>query len=124
MKIEIGTECHSKNGKMWTCIAKADGFVWMRHPDNKSGTAYVWTEGGKSVSLCCANSDYDIRPEPVVETVTLWGWANKELGFIFATRSTDRDTHRITFTVTDGEPATGTFTNENGDVIKMERLND
>lgn len=67
---------------------------------------------------------YRAKPSPVVETVTMytgkpssdcnWGWT--------ADNSLCGRTHRLTFTTTDGKPATGTFTNENGDVIIMEEV--
>ncbi len=63
---------------------------------------------------------YRVKPEPVVETVTVYGLSDPG-GWTFGAVNMG-DTHRITFTTKDGEPATGTFTNENGDVIKMERI--
>lgn len=55
---------------------------------------------------------YRIKPEPKRETVTSW-WG--DWGFTLGNKSC-RDTHRITFTTTNGEPDL--------DSIKMERINE
>lgn len=67
-----------------------------------------------------------IKTEPVVETVELTG---KELAgkgateFIFSTnRHLSSDTHCLMLPIKDGKPITGTFTNENGDTIKVEKI--
>ncbi|WP_273280969.1 hypothetical protein [Pseudooceanicola atlanticus] len=55
-----------------------------------------------------------IKPEPVRETVTqTWPWD---------VVSDEIKGHIITFTTLDGQPITGTFTNEDGEVIKVERV--
>ena len=61
---------------------------------------------------------YRIKPEPKIETVTL-GVAQHGSKWTQFTAVED-GTHRITFTTTDGKPATGTFVNESGDVIEFE----
>ena len=63
---------------------------------------------------------YRIKPSPVVETVAvIWDSA----GSMGASVNYDKvKSHRLTFTTKDGKPATGTFTNEAGDVITMEKL--
>ena len=65
---------------------------------------------------------YRLKPEPVRETVTLYGGAGYGLGYEFDRNLTEHCSHRLTFTTTDGKPATGTFTNGNGDVIIMEEV--
>lgn len=65
---------------------------------------------------------YRLKPEPVRETVTLYGGAGYGLGYEFDRNLTEHCSHRLIFTTTDGKPTTGTFTNENGDVIIMEEV--
>lgn len=71
---------------------------------------------------------YRIKPEPVVETVTLHGRKYITDTFPQGVWDMDRndkqpgDTHALTFTTRDGEPATGRYVNEAGDVITLERI--
>lgn len=60
------------------------------------------------------DTPYRVKPEPVVETVTLEGFTHNREWFF---REKDaRKTHRITFNTIDGEPDCSS--------IKMERIND
>jgi len=61
----LGGKYTSRNGKVWTCIARNREFAWLRNITTPSGPAFVWKSNGKRVSL---NNGYDIVPEPVVET--------------------------------------------------------
>ncbi|WP_333846885.1 hypothetical protein [Phaeobacter italicus] len=61
---------------------------------------------------------YRIKPNPVRETVTLK--RDRTTGAMWSENGTDDVV--ISYTRTDGKPATGTFTNENGDVIVMEEV--
>jgi len=69
---------------------------------------------------------YRIKPEPVVEEVVMTGAVSRNGNFWFDSTGVgiSNDTHSITFTTKDGEMATGTFRNEAGDVLKVERIND
>jgi len=74
----IGGKYTSRNGVEWTCIARNRDFAWLRNITSPSGTAYVWKSNGESFSL---NSDYDIKPERVVETVKLDGFTHNREWF-------------------------------------------
>jgi hypothetical protein len=68
---------------------------------------------------------YRIKPKQQRETVTLYGYVQIDgngAQFDNCWGPSSTNTHRLTFTTTDGKPATGTFTNENGDVIIMEEM--
>ena len=47
---------------------------------------------------------YRVKPEPVIETVTLYGGGVKDMVWANCRRGEDLDTHRITFTLIDGTP--------------------
>jgi len=49
------TKCHGE----FECIAVADTHAWLK--TGTHGTAYVWTQEGKSLSL---GDEYDIKPQP------------------------------------------------------------
>lgn len=62
-----------------------------------------------------------------MSTITLYGGYDGSFEYfdqIKATNPTKQDTHKLTLPMGDGEPVTGTFTNENGDVITVERIDD
>ena len=67
---------------------------------------------------------YRTKPEPVVEAVTAYGKGHGAMWEFRTHCHMAKLTHRLTFTTKDGEPATGTFRNDAGDVITMERIND
>lgn len=90
------------------------GHLQILMPDGEQRTIHKYTDLPKG-----GFAAFRIKPEPVVKAVMLHG----ARGVSFTEGGeTHFDTHRITFTTTDGEPATGTFTNENGDVMTMERI--
>ena len=119
----IGEEYTSENGFKWVCISKSGEFAWLKDTGIQSSPAYVWNLNGTNVSQS-TSWGYKIKPEPVVETVEMHGGIHDLRGFwcFGADRREQFDTHRITFTTKDGEPATGVFRNEDGDSIKMERI--
>ncbi len=65
---------------------------------------------------------YRIKPSPVVETVTMY--STFPAGYFGPTADTAKQdrTHALTFTTRDGEPATGRYVNEAGDVITLEQI--
>lgn len=72
--------------------------------------SFDWAEWDGQTPLCLVHQPIRIKPEPKRETVTLTNFHESARG------------HILTFTTTDGKPATGEFRNANGDVIKMEEL--
>ena len=66
---------------------------------------------------------YRIRIEPVRDTVTLTG-AYLNATWSFSPREIRQDTHRLTLPALDGQPISGTYTNDNGDKIVMEAIGD
>lgn len=57
---------------------------------------------------------YRIKPEPKRETVTITGWCDEDVGWLWGKGPDDQDTHRITFDTIDCDP--------DCDSIKMDRL--
>ncbi len=55
--------------------------------------------------------------EPVVETVKLYG-----SNVTWTPTQVDSDERKLTLTIKDGLAVTGTFTNENGDVIELQEI--
>lgn len=62
--ITVGKSYLSKNGRFFTCIVVEGEYAWLKVSD--TGTAYVWSLYGGSVSL---NADYDINPRYQVTEV-------------------------------------------------------
>lgn len=87
--------------------AYADDMIWR---GNHNG--FTFNDG----------DHYRIKQQPVVETVTICGGPDDQL--LPPWRYSMSGPYAITFNTTNGEPATGTFRNEAGDVITMERIND
>ena len=63
---------------------------------------------------------YRVKPEPEVKTVTIrTGWPE---GGGWCQDEDDYDTHSITYKVIDGEPICGTYADQNGNTITVEKL--
>ncbi len=60
---------------------------------------------------------YRIKPEPFVDTVTLYG-----SNVTWTPTQTDSDTRKLSIPIKDGLAITGTFTNENGDTIQVKKI--
>lgn len=56
---EVGKKYETKVHCEFECIAVTETHAWMKTGDY--GTAYVWTQEGKSLSL---GYEYDIKPQP------------------------------------------------------------
>ncbi len=119
----VGEEYTSGNGRRWLCIDKSNEFAWLRNLIAKDTTAYVWKLNGESVSLYDSTSiEYDIKP---AKTITLYGGYDGTFEYFDnapATTPDKKDTHKLTLPMGEDGPVSGTFTNENGDVIKVERI--
>lgn len=62
-----------------------------------------------------------------MKTITLYGGYDGLFEYFDNTPATTpekQDTHKLVLPMQGGEPVTGTFTNENGDVITVERIDD
>ena len=121
----------------WTDEPEAEPTPWKDMTDAEKGALLLARINGATLQTKAYGSDwldkdfynnkfhsdfaYRVKPDPVVETVTMYGGLLTDYCWFGSPRE-DTDTHRITFTTKDGKPATGTFTNENGDVITMEEL--
>jgi hypothetical protein len=63
----------------------------------------------------------------MTSTITLYGGFDGSFEYFDnapATTPDKQDTHKLILPMADGAPVSGTFTNENGDVITVERIND
>lgn len=104
--------------------------TWGEMTDAEKGALLLAQQDGKMEGSCngtdwgnhpygvpmCVTFYYRIKPEPVVETVALYGNNSQgETGWTWGGANED-DTHLITFTTTDGKP--------DCDSIKMERINE
>ena len=88
--------------------------TWGEMTDAEKGALLLAAHEGKVIESKYAHESqwysYELRwdedrPEPVRETVTLYGCEFKEDGWLFSPdKMPDGDTHRITFTLTDGTP--------------------
>lgn len=71
---------------------------------------------------------YRVKPKPVVETVTLYGRGHpmENIGpWIFHTNNRyPADKYRLTLTAKNDEFITGVFTDEDDNMIKLERIDD
>jgi len=56
---EVGKTYETKKHGEFECIAVAENHAWLK--TGTHGSAYVWTQKGKSVSL---NDEWDIKPKP------------------------------------------------------------
>lgn len=108
--------------------------TWGEMTDAEKGALLLAYHEGKEIELqrsdgewiSCASPNwaavvpYRTKPQPVFETVSLvWDI----LGSMGASVNYGNvKNHRLTFTTRDGEPATGRFVNEAGDVITLERI--
>ena len=121
MKVESGNLYRTRDGRKigpmishwndewpWT-IAKSQ-FFW-----NCSGDACIVTPVREFVPGLDIIAEW--TDEPVVETVTLYG-----SNVTWTPTQVDSDTHILTLPINDGFAITGTFTNENGDTIKVEKI--
>lgn len=92
-------------------LAHHEGKVIERFVDGNMGG---WVSSDKP--LWYPDCTYRIKPEPKVETVTMYGRCPDEIGLFFGTgeKPWRSDTHKITFDVVDGEPDCTS--------IKMEKL--
>lgn len=87
-------------------------------PEEKGALLLAHHEGkvieGKAQNVCnwgvCSSPVWDegiayrVKPEPVIETITLYGGGVKGMVWANCRRGGDLDTHRITFTLIDGTP--------------------
>lgn len=113
----VGEEYTSKNGVKWACIAKESNLAWLRKdpPQPDLEYAYAWNLDGAAISLrhIGKRGDYYINKNPVVEDVTMYRTTDGRFELFYDYRN-PHCTHRINFTVTDGEPDCGS--------IKMEPI--
>lgn len=56
---EVGKTYDTKDNGSFECIAFTETHAWLKGGDRE--TAYVWTQGGLSLSL---GTPYDIKPTP------------------------------------------------------------
>ena len=106
--------------------------TWGDMTDAEKGELLLWAHEGGEVQLWSTLSEswidgtpqwsadvaYRKKPaEPVYEEYGLYGGPDG-----FGSGGSMADDYCLTMTTVDGEMQTGTFTNENGDVIKVEKL--
>ena len=97
------------------------GYLQILMPDGEQRTINLFTDLPKGDFAA-----FRIKPEPVVETVELTGVALTGKGateFIFSTnRHFASDTHCLMLPKKDGELVTGTFTDSEGNEIRLEEI--
>lgn len=111
--------------------------TWGKMTDAEKGTLLLAAHEGKVIEHWgsfrqswqqCDPGFYDdcayrtAPPAPKRETESLDVFYNSGFGVEAVAGSDWPASHRITFDTIDGEPTTGTFTNENGDTVKIEEL--
>lgn len=73
-----------------------------------------WLSMGRGDTYFVDDYCYRVKPEPEVDQVTLYGGGAKGMVWCEDRRGSDLDTHKITFSLVDGEPDCGS--------IKMEKI--
>ena len=108
--------------KLWRDMTPEEkGALLLAHHEGK---AIEWWTGGTNWRHChdpewqpdCA---YRVRPEPKRETVTQY-WERDRNNCHFIKRQ--GDTHGITFDLIDGKPTPGTYTDDKGNIIRIEEI--
>ena len=96
---------------MWKDMTPEEkGALLLAHHEGKTIEYFV---GGRWLFLSMPswgeNCRYRVKPEPVRETVTLYGRKQKVYGWLWNFRPDTPDTHILTYETKDGEPVNGTF---------------
>lgn len=107
--------------KLWRDMTPEEkGALLLAHHEGKvlevayHGTPWLT----KTVDHWHDHAVYRVRPEPKGGTVILYGSSTSYFGIV----SMFGDTHQISFEVINGDIPTGTYTSEEGNVIKVERI--
>ena len=111
--------------------------TWGEMTDEEKGALLLADHEGKPIQALALDHDgsswvrkhlksqwfdhvaYRVKPEPEVETVTLYSFRPDEE---FGNEYRDTDTHRLTLMKKDGKLQTGEFRNDNGDIITLEEI--
>lgn len=113
--------------KLWGALTNAEkGALLLAAHEGKKiefcAKSGVWTRVWRN---CIPNwSDkiaYRISPEPVVENITLYGGYDGKFEY-FDSEPAPKDTRKLTLPMKEGEPVTGTYTSEAGDVVLVEKI--
>jgi hypothetical protein len=83
-------------------LAAHEGKVIEQHQNPSAGLPGGWFFRARPTWM--PNGAYRVRPEPVRETVTLYGRATEPNSWAITAAQWDNDTHRITFTTENGKP--------------------
>ena len=103
-RIVVGEEYTSENGHVWKCIYVDGGNAWLA-PEGMESAAYVFKTDGTNISQ--GGGEWNIKFEPVVETVTVAGSINKSWvsdGFITCHALHGDHKFNMTVDVIDGTP--------------------
>lgn len=65
---------------------------------------------------------YRVKPEPEVKEVVLYGFYSHPTGLVTDVMKSRNDTHAITLPTINNTPIPGTYTSEEGHVIKIEEI--
>lgn len=97
--------CVDDAPKLWLDMTPEEkGALLLAHHEGKAIELFIGDDGWEACDPYWADFvAYRVKPEPVVETVTLYGYNYNKDQWAFGTTKEYEDTHRITFNVADGK---------------------
>ena len=130
----------------WVVVSRASDRPrrWKELTDQEQGALLLAQHRGETIEYLSAIDEwrptfcnrpswqlhtcYRVKPKPVVGALTMCGHISESLKYaVFKHvdfKNPSIDNHRLVFSTQDGRVVTGTFTNEDGDVVALERIDD